>query len=280
MSTHRRSHHNPEKHSATKHRKLAVLLAITGAALPLLFTACVSVNPEPTSSPTPEPPTPTATVFFPTLIPTNTPTPMPSPTPTPERLPSLGETLYEDRFDQDQGWQINPSSIGGASFVNGRLVLALQQSQSFYAALSPQEPPANFYAEITTRAEICSDNSDFGLVFRVSNFQERYRFALNCSGEAQVLLSYGGSEIVLVPLTQTNVALPGILAQNRLGVYANGSEFTFYINGSEVFTARNAALSNGAIGVYLRSREGEQTTVSFDDFRFWSVQPITTPAAP
>jgi len=271
------SHSNPAQRSDPCPQWRLRVLAL--ALLPLLG-ACVSINPEPAISPTPEPDTPTATVFFPTLIPTSTSTPAPTPTPTPERLPLLGNLLYEDTFDQDQGWQIPETASGGASFINGRLSLALQQSQSLFAVLSPVEPPGDFYAEINTRSEICSDNSDFGIVFRVSSYQERYRFALNCSGEAQVLLSYGGSEIVLVPLTQSNVAIPGILAQNRLGVYANGSAFTFYINGSEVFTVQNAALSGGSIGVYLRTRASEQTTVSFDNFRIWSVQPGTTPTTP
>ncbi|MBN2554677.1 MAG: hypothetical protein JXA97_01955 [Anaerolineales bacterium] len=236
----------------------------------------MNLNAQPTTTPSPIPPSPTATVFFPTLVPTQTPTPLPTSMPTIARLPSLGEVIFADSFDQDKGWIITEVNYGGVSLVNGRLGLALQQSHTFYSVLSPIASLYDFYAEVDVRADICTDNSEFGLMFRVSLSQEHYRFTVNCSGEAKVLLLRGGAELVLMPLTQTNVALPGILAENRLGVYASGSSYVFYINGSEVFSIQNGALSGGSIGVVLRSRSGEQTTVSFDDFTVWSILPGST----
>ena len=254
-------------------RRIAVLALIL---LPALLTSCVNVNPQPTMTPSPIPPSPTATVFFPTLVPTQTPTPLPTPMPTLARLPSLGEVIFSDSFDEDKGWLITEVGYGGASLVNGRLGLALQQSQSFYSVLSPIASLYDFYVEVDVRADICADNSEFGLMFRVSPTQEHYRFTVNCSGEAKVLLLYGGSELVLMPFTQTNVALPGILSENRLGVYASGSTYVFYINGAEVFSVQNGTLSGGSIGVILRSRSEEQTTVSFDNFTVWSILPAST----
>lgn len=239
--------------------------------LAVITTGCVRIEEPATPSPSPLTPTSTPTVFFPTLIPTATSTPQPSPTPMPERLADLGELLFEDDFSNDRGWVAASSDIGGISLVNERLAVAVRRSQSYFPVISPASSPNSFYAEVTVRAELCSDNSDIGLMYHLSSSLEHYRFTINCSGEAQVILAYGGSEIALVPLTSTNVARPGALAENTLAVLANGTSYFFYINGREVFNVRNAALTDGSFGLIVRSRASEQTTITFDDFNVWSV---------
>jgi len=267
---HHQIHSTPKEES----RHPAAWLGLKALLLAsLLLSGCIRMDTPVEPSATPLPPTATATVFFPTLIPTSTSTPPPSPTPVPDRLPELEELLFEDTFDSEQAWTATSLDTGGASLVGGRLGVAVRRSQSYFTVISPASSPGYFYAEVNVRTEICSDNSDVGLMFHTSPGLEHYRFTINCDGDAQVVLASAGSEVALVPLTSTNVVRPGTSSENQLAVLADGPFYVFFINGQEVFSTRNASLREGSFGVIVRSRSSEQTTVTFDDFRVWRVPP-------
>lgn len=242
----------------------------------LLLSGCVSVEdiPTPTASPTQPPSTPT--FFFPTLVPTATMTPPPSPTPTPDIIAGLGPTLFQDRFSTQSGWETRDTRVGGASYLEGRYSLAVNEPHTFYSAISPAPAFSDGYLEVQARAILCSEGDTYGLIFRVTPDGDHYRYTLSCGGAVRVSRISGQEEFVLIPDTQTNALLSGFLVDNRLAVIMAGDQFRFFLNGVEIFTDQDDALSFGAAGLIVRARSGGQTTVSFDNFTVRNLKPTPT----
>ena len=127
------------------------------------------------------------------------------------------------------------------------------------------------------RSELCSEDDEFGVMFRYRAMGEHYRFALTCDGRARVSRVLSEGEIVLIPLTQTYAMFPGLLADNRIAIWASGNHFLFFINDLEVFSASDRVLPSGKLTFFVRSRRNTQTTVSFDDFIVRTLLPTPTP---
>lgn len=245
-----------------------------------VLCSCVSTAPIPTPTPTAVVPTATPTFVIPTLIPTATFTPEPEPSPTPDLHTGFGDLIFEDTFESNLGWELGQTEVGGASLVEEHLSLAVRRSNSFYFIESPAPTTTDFYLEVTVRSEVCSDDDEFGVMFRYRAMGEHYRFALTCDGRARVSRVLEEGESVLVPLTQTYAILPGLLVDNRIAIWASGNQFLFFINDLEVFSASDRVLPSGKITFFVRSRASNQTTVSFDDLSVRTLPPTPTPTEP
>jgi hypothetical protein len=242
-----------------------------------MTSACLTIQPEPTQTLTPAPVSPSPTVEFPTLQPTSTSTPEPSPTPTPDILSGLGPVRYYDRFTILREWEIPDSEVGGAGLINDRFSISVRKPNASFMTVKPEPIVGNFYIEAVVRSELCSDDDEFGLIFRTDPDGGHYRFTLTCNGEARVSRTFGGSEVVLVPKTPTIALIPGLLVDNRIGVLANGKNLRFFINGIEVFTIDDRTVAEGRFGFFVRSRSDGQTTASFDDLLVREISPTPTP---
>jgi len=245
----------------------------------MMITGCLSVGHVPTLTPSSIPSTPSPTFAFPTKNPTVTFTPELEPTSTPDLMNGLGSILYIDNFDQNLGWEIGQSEIGGASLINGRLSLAVHQSNSFYFIQSPAPSMATFFLEVNVRSELCNSSDEYGVMYRINSLKEHYRFALTCDGGARVSLLLETGEIALIPITQTYAAFPGLLVDNQIGVWADRNTFRFFINGLEVFSIRDNTLDVGDLALFVRSKRSGQTTASFDKLIVRALLPTPTPTS-
>lgn len=258
-------------------RHLLAPLAVV--LLPVLLGACLNQPAAPTATPSAAPSL-TPTVNFPTLIPSATLTPPPSPTPTADLLSGLGPPLYEDDFSTDRGWQVLVFGAGGAGVLDGRYSLSVREPFSLTIASSPAVAVQNGYLEVTAQAVLCSGEDEYGIAFRSNTQGEYYRFALNCAGEARFSRVMADGEHVILPNTPVNVVFPGSLSDNQLAVLFDGDSFHFFINGSEVFAARDRLLPAGGSGLFVRTRRAGQTTVLFDDFTLRPIGPVPAAGTP
>jgi hypothetical protein len=221
---------------------------------------------------------PSPTFAYPTIPPTRTLIPQPSPSPTPDILIGVGDVLFEDDFSIDLGWDLSEKPSGAISLSNGRLVIAIHQSQSFLFSLAPDLMLSDFFLEVEVRAEICQPGDEFGVLFRVNESLEHYRYSLNCAGESRMTRVLSGESRSLVPPSTFPFIRSGPMSSNRLSIKAMDDTFQFWINGFEVFSSRDLSLKEGRIGLFVRSGQGSQVTISFDNFLIREVLPTPTPA--
>jgi hypothetical protein len=218
--------------------------------------------------------TPTATFIFPTIPPTETRIPDSYPSATPDPSQVLGEVLFTDDFNENLGWELGDQGIGAISLQSGRLVIALRQSNSFLHSLLTPITLRNFYLEIEVRADLCQAGDEFGLMFRVNQEFEHYRYAIRCEGEARAVRILSSESRSLVPIVEPPALLSGPKSTNRLGLMATGDTFRFWINDVEVFNARDISITEGGLGLFVKSSRGNQVTVSFDKLRIYSLMTI------
>lgn len=253
-------------------RKLLLLLSAATFLAPLL-AGCLSISPLPTATPTPPPATDTPTFVIPTLIPTNTWTPPVPPSPTSGIAFDLGEIIFKDDFEQDLGWNLDEDIYGATALTSGRLTIAARRPGAWRSVLSPIPSQTDFYVEVNLRADICSRGDEYGLIFRVNPLSGHYQFGLRCEGNVRLLRVLGSAAQTMITPDQADIVVPGPPEENQLAVWANGSQFRFFINQVEVFAVRDSTYAIGLIGFYVFSGESGQATVSFDDLIIRSLTP-------
>jgi hypothetical protein len=230
------------------------------ATVPLVTASQISASP---------------TFIFPTMPPTKTIIPEPSLTPTSSSLDLIGNVIFEDDFGQNRGWELNEMEFGAVSLQSEHLVIAIRQANSFLYSLVSPLTLDDFFLEIEVRADLCQSGDEFGILFRVNQDLEHYRYALNCDGSARAVRILSNESRSLVPITEPPSVLPGPRSTNRLSLLASGDQFWFWINGFEVFNARDINLTQGGLGLFARSGRGNQLTVSFDNLRIQELTPTT-----
>lgn len=117
---------------------------------------------------------------------------------------------------------------------------------------------------------LCRGADDYGLAFRASSVAY-YRFAVACNGTTGAQrISLGSPRILQVPMLSADVPA-GAPGDVRLGVWAVGSEFRFFLNGRYQFTATDSSYAAGGIGVFAQAAGDTPVTVSFSDLAVYEV---------
>lgn len=159
------------------------------------------------------------------------------------------------------------------------LTIATQAGIAPVATFRQGQIFGDMYAEITARPSLCRDADDYGLAFRAPNNIAYYRFAVACNGTAGAQrFSLGAARILHPPMLSAD-APSGAPGDVRLGVWAVGSQFRFFLNGRYQFTATDSSYAAGAIGVFAHAAGDSPVTVTFADLVVYAVG-AAVPAAP
>lgn len=270
----------------------------------MLIASCAPAptQPPPTATPTVILLLPTATqivVASPTVAPSATPLP---PTETFTPIPSftavtgtpsaddpalrLGTPEDVDNFDDDDNWTTFPegdnecfwSEISDGKFsitAEGRIGLSCWELS--------WPVVENFYLEFkVVMPETCAAsehaNDRFGMVFRAPENDKAYLYGITCGG-MQTFTAWTGEETLQIVAPQRSSLIqtaPGSV--NRVGILAEGTAFSFYINGAKVAEATDDTFTDeGKFGFYVNAASEDGFTVAFDALSRWDLpQPTGT----
>jgi len=224
-----------------------------------------ALPPEPTAT-TQYTPTPTATVVW--FPPTDTPTPFPTLviTSTLEiQAPSGGDMIFSDDFSDPSQWLLGQTETTSIALGNKSLTLALDQPGAYLYTLRDNPTLTDFYLEVTASPSLCRDGDEYGLLLRVSEALDFYRFSLYCDGSVRLDKYYNGKASSPLPKTLSGAVPPGAPSSSRLAVWAKGKEMRFYINGEYQFDLKDHTLLQGNLGFFIRSAGDNAVTISFSD---------------
>ncbi len=196
--------------------------------------------------------------------------------------PGVGGLVLTDDFSSAKGWNIASSNQASVAVEANRLTIAVQPGIAPVVSFRAGPVFGDMYAEITAQTSLCRGADDYGLVFRAPNNVAYYRFGLACNGTAEADRISLSSDRLLQPPTTSGDVPPGAPGQVRLGVWAAGQEFRFFLNGRYQFRAVDKSYPAGAIGVFAHAAGTSPVTVTFSDLEIYSVsyQPPKTPPAP
>jgi hypothetical protein len=227
----------------------------------------------------PQPP-PTPTFEFPTLAPTATEGRTLPTTEAPAPLAGTGEVLYQTSFEAAGSWPIGQVSVGTISLANGSLAVVLPRSGLQRLIRSPTPPTENFVLDVMVRTEICQGTDEFGIAFWLTPEEDYMQFTITCEGGVRLRRVLGGERRAWVPFIEQEAAvLAGAPAQNRLTVRAQGDGFRLYVNGFPVLDGVEPSLPTGGTGLAVISGGDQgQTTVLFDSYTLYQLEPPVTPS--
>jgi hypothetical protein len=239
----------------------------------LLATSACGAAASPTPTATLEPSaTPTATRdWFPA---TGTPTsrPQPSAMPTLDMRPGMGDVLLEEDFSDDDLWDTTADDDALVVVDDNQIHLTQRDTRSYLITTRSEGTYTDFYAEVTVNTNLCRGDDEYGLVVRALNATNHFRFALSCDGRAKVDRLYQNSYSNVVAWQQHG-SVPSLApAEVRLGVWANGSEVRFFVDGVYLFSVTDSLLYLGGVGVFVRSGGEGDVSVSFSELTVWAVE--------
>jgi len=233
--------------------------------------------PPPTGPPAP---TGTSTVAFPTVIPSATWTPGATLTPAIDLLPEFGAQILADPMDDPTDWELAATASGGAAFTDGRLTLSVRTPRVSQSARRKGPIVGDFFAEVDVVTEVCSPGDEIGLTARGGGLGEQYRFLIGCDGTARITRILEDGSRALTLRVASAAIHSGAPAQNHLSVWLRGLDLKFFVNGDEVLTVRDAALTRGVLGVIARAGPGGQVSVGFDDLLIYALADMNPTATP
>ncbi len=224
-------------------------------------------------------PTATSIVWFP---PTETATaaPVPSVEATAERKPGVGKVLVEDAMTAATHWNAAASGDAAVTISERGLSVSAQPGGPPVVALHRSVILDDMYMEVTARPNLCRGKNSYGLVFRAPNDVAYYRFVAMCDGSAAAERVSLGTARVLQPPTATADVPVGAPGDVRLGVWAHGSEFRFFLNDRYQFAVTDKNYVAGWIGVYVEARGETPVVVTFADLRVYQLGSLESSATP
>ena len=176
-----------------------------------------------------------------------------------------------DSFDANlHGWptgDFNDQYGAGSRDVTGgvyRWQASAKQGGRLWWATFNDQSVADCYVAVDVSVVAGDAHTRYGVVAR-HNGTDYDLFDVGQNGKYGFYRWEGGKWTTLIGLTDsTLIDLSGV---NRLAVLAQGSQFTLYINGTQVATAAEDHLSQGYAGMALNlSQQTDQATVEFDNF--------------
>jgi hypothetical protein len=238
--------------------------------LVIVSLACSGTTSEPTATPQPPPP-PTVT---PKPEATNTPKPTPRPTDTPvPTKPALPPgVLFSDDFisqeaSEEKGWSFESGENVGRDWSPGALTLSVNK-KNWLGLNWPDGEFDDFGAEV--EAQAASAFAEYGLIFRISGKQgsrSYYLFGVTTDGKYYVDKQINGewADPSPVKLATSQYVKKGKV-KNRLGVLAEGSKISLYVNGFLVKSFTDDSIEGGAVGLFAGSGEKDSAEIAFSKF--------------
>jgi hypothetical protein len=242
----------------------------------MICTAC-SVAPISTVVPTQTQAAPTAT-STPTIIwfpPTATPTPFNTPvvTPTADMRPDLGSIIFEDDFSDPTSWSLSHSQAGSAALGKNELTIAIGETNAYVFSIRDEPILTDFYLEITAEPSLCRGLDEYGVLFRVSQNTDYYRFSLSCNGQVRLDRVSQGQASSPQPWMLSGAVPPGAPSSSRIGISAVRTDMSFFVNDHYQFSIQDPLLSSGGVGVFARSANKMAVTVNFSNLIVYEINP-------
>lgn len=247
-------------------------------------TETVAPTEEPTLEPTTAP-TQAATATAGSGIPTAAITPLGTVTtgPTATLSPTDIRTLLGAATDTDPMdnankwfWPGGMDDFTSVSWSNG--IMSLTGLKNVAGWRLPQtQNSANMYTEMTVKNGECSGLDSYGFIVRVpvaNPPNQGYLFEVSCDGQYRFWKWDGkvgekGTATTLVAWKANDSITKGSNAINRLGVWANGSNFKLYVNGVLLEEVTNSSFSSGFFGIFINPRQTSKFTIQVDEVSYW-----------
>lgn len=183
--------------------------------------------------------------------------------------PVAADGPYLDEFipGRTGNWLLEGDALGSTAIVNEQLVITVAAPNTIQYTALPDYTFADFVLEVDVWQRAGPLDSSYGVLFRMVDGQQFYRFEIN--GNGQYLIERRDADGVWTRLVPDWTASPalnsGLNVANRLKVIAAGSDLTFYANDILLTQLSDTTYAGGLIALDAGTLAGVDLQVSFDN---------------
>lgn len=182
---------------------------------------------------------------------------------------SDADILYSDDFipDTTGKWQLEGDERGQVTLQNEQLIVEVNEANTVQFATLGEHSFTNFALEVDATLLAGGTDSTFGVLFRMTDPDQFYRFDITGSGLFTVerYETGGGWTRLSEEWVESEYIATGVGATNRLGVLAVGGTFSFYANGNLLLQLADGRYSGGNIGLDAGTFGQTGLQVAFDN---------------
>lgn len=157
---------------------------------------------------------------------------------------------------------------------NGYLNITAQANRNWHSWWVSSPKLKNAYVEITAEMDTCAGFDRFGFAVRASSTGDQFYFLdLTCDGRWGFFRMAPDVEINEIRAYQEiDINFNSWTEPHRVGIWMEGSNFRFYIDGEEIGVASDGTLlSEGYTGFMIAFSESPGYTVRVDQLQYWNI---------
>lgn len=179
------------------------------------------------------------------------------------------DASFADAFvaGQTGNWLIEQDSIASTAIVNEQLLITVAAPNTVQYSILQDEVYGDFALEVDVVQLAGPPESSYGVLFRMVDGQQFYRFDITGNGLFIVERHNGdGTWTRLIQEWTPSTALnQGLNVTNRLRVLASGQSLAFYANDVLLVQVNDNTYTDGAIGLDAGTFGGSNLQVAFDN---------------
>jgi len=181
------------------------------------------------------------------------------------------EILYDERFGSEADWYVGESGTSEWWLGEGKYHVlvtgtnSLSQDFGHGSWRSGIGPFGDFLFLVDAEQISGPENNGYGIQFRMQDGDNYYRFRISGDGWAKFDKNVAGVRTTLRSWEETPLVNKGN-AVNQIGVSAQGSTFTFYVNGNVLYTETDTSFASGHVGLSVIKYDSQgELHIAFDN---------------
>ncbi len=164
-------------------------------------------------------------------------------------------------------WLIEQDTIGSTAIVNEQLLITVAAPNTVQYSTLQEKVYGDFALEVDVTQVAGPPESSYGVLFRVEDGQQFYRFDITGNG-LYIIERHNGDGTwtrLVQEWTPASALNQGLNVTNRLRVLASGQSLTFYANDVLLTQVNDATYADGLIGLDAGTFGGSNLQVAFDN---------------
>lgn len=177
--------------------------------------------------------------------------------------------LYQDAFNPGEtgSWQVEGDALGSTAVLDNQLLIQIDTPTTMQFVTLTEPFFSDFHLTVDARILAGSPQSSYGLLFRMQNATQFYRFDI--TGDGMYIVerrNADGEWIRFVPdWTDSSAINQGVGAVNQLGVRAEGETMRFFVNDTLLTQVTDNQYAGGTIALDAGTFGKPGLQVAFDN---------------
>lgn len=185
------------------------------------------------------------------------------------KIPGVSRPIFREEFvlGETGSWLLESDESGSTTIIPEQLIIEVNQPFLVQYATLTEPALADFYLEVEGQILSGSPQSSYGVLFRIQNPQQFYRFEI--TGDGTYILERhdaGGSRALFMGDWRDAASInQGLNVVNRLGVEVQGPNISLLVNDVLLEQITDDAYTSGYIGLDAGTFDNAPLRVAFDN---------------